>query len=190
MASLSVKKRTQNRVTNDVRKLVDEKINVLYEDFNDGKVNLLNTYKQTLENKLEKCLTLNEEISNIIEEDKDYDSEGDIAMEAELKIREYLENLKTFLSTKVSNPQLAQNRWKIRQFNQVKVPKFEIKLFSGNPVEWKTFNESFTAAVDKNISIFILKKMGYLMGFLKDDALNAVKGLLVINENYDWLSKC
>ena len=54
----------------------------------------MNTYKQTLENKLEKCLTLNEEISNIIEEDKDYDSEGDIAMEAELKIREYLENLK------------------------------------------------------------------------------------------------
>ena len=29
--------------------------------------------------------------------------------------------------------------------------------------------------------------MGYLMGFLKDDALNAVKGLLLINENYDWL---
>ena len=95
-----MKKRTQNRVINDVRKLVDEKINVVYEDFNDRKVNLLNTYKQTLENKLEKCLTLNEEISNIIEEDKDYDSEGDIAMEAELKIREYLENLKTFLSTK------------------------------------------------------------------------------------------
>ena len=31
--------------------------------------------------------------------------------------------------------------------------------------------------------------MGYLMGFLKDDALNAVKGLLVINENYDWAFK-
>ena len=131
----------------------------------------MNTYKQTLENKLEKCLTLNEEISNIIEEDKDYDSEGDIAMEAELKIREYLENLK--------------NRWKIRQFNQVKVPKFEIKPFSGNPVEWKTFNESFTAAVDKNISISNIEKMGYLMGFLKDNALTAIKGLLVTDKNYD-----
>ena len=41
----------------------------------------MNAYKQTLENKLEKCLTLNEEISNIIEEDADYESESDIAME-------------------------------------------------------------------------------------------------------------
>ena len=67
---------------------------------------------------------------------------------------------------KIGNPQLPQNRWKSRPFSQVKVPKFEIKPFSGNPVEWKTFNESFTAAVDKNISILTLKKMGYLMGFL------------------------
>ena len=41
----------------------------------------MNAYKQTLENKLEKCLTLNEEISNIIEEDADYESESNIAME-------------------------------------------------------------------------------------------------------------
>ena len=68
-----------------------------------------------------------------------------------------------------------------RQFNQVKLPKFEIKPFSGNLVEWKT---SFIAAVDKNISISNIEKMGYLMRFLKDDALTAVKGLLVTNENY------
>ena len=32
MASLSVKRRARNRIINDVRKLVDEKINVVYED--------------------------------------------------------------------------------------------------------------------------------------------------------------
>ena len=36
--------------------LVDEKINVPYEDFNDGKITLLNIYKETLENKSEKML--------------------------------------------------------------------------------------------------------------------------------------
>ena len=60
MASLSVKRKAQNRVIDDVRKLVDEKINVVHEDFNDGKITLLNAYKQTLENELEKCLTTNE----------------------------------------------------------------------------------------------------------------------------------
>ena len=69
MTSLLVKRKAQNRVINDFRKLVDEKINATYEDFNDGKINLLNTYKQTLENKFQKCLALN------FREDEDYESE-------------------------------------------------------------------------------------------------------------------
>lgn len=55
MASLSVKRRARNRLINDVKKLVDEKINVVYKGFNGGKFILLNACKQTLENKLEQC---------------------------------------------------------------------------------------------------------------------------------------
>ena len=170
MPSLSVKRRARNKVINHVRKLVDEKINVAYEDFNDGKITLLNAYKQTLENKLENCLTINEEISNILEEDVDCESESDVAMEAELKIRDTLETLRTFLSTKSKSPthSLPRADETSRQFTQVKLPKFDIKPFSGNPVEWKTFIDSFTAAVDKNISISNIEKMGCFMGFLKD----------------------
>ena len=76
---------------------------------NDDKINLLNTFKQTLENKLEKCLTLNGEISNIIEEVADYESDSDIAMEAEPEIRESLENLRTFLSTNQSQQPITCN---------------------------------------------------------------------------------
>ena len=148
---------------NDVRKLIDEQIYVVYEDFNDGKIKLLNTYPQTLENKLEKCLTLIEEISNIVEADADYESESDIAMETELKSRESLENLRTFLSTKSKSTthNLQRTDETSRQFNQVKLPKLEIKPFSGNPVEWNTFVESFTAAFDKNISVSNIEKMGF-----------------------------
>ena len=53
-----MKRIARNRVINDVRKLVHEKIKFVYADFNDVKINLLNTYKQTLENKLEKCLNI------------------------------------------------------------------------------------------------------------------------------------
>ena len=48
----------------------------------------------------------------------------------------------------------------------------------------KHISLSFTAAVDKNNSISNIEKMGYLMGFLKDDALTVVKGLLITNKNY------
>ena len=154
MAYFSVKKRAQKWVIN-VRKLVDEKIIVVYEDFNDGKISFLTTYKQNLENKLEKYITFNKQIWNVTDQDEDYESEGDVVMEAELKIRESLENLRKFLSTKSKSTTCNLHRTdeNSRQFNQVKLPKFEIKAFSGNLVEWKTFIESFTATVDKNISI-------------------------------------
>ena len=154
MAYFSVKKRAQKWVIN-VRKLVDEKIIVVYEDFNDGKISFLTTYKQNLENKLEKYITFNKQIWNVTDQDEDYESEGDVVMEAELKIWESLENLRKFLSTKskLTTCNLHRTDENSRQFNQVKLPKFEIKAFSGNPVEWKTFIESFTATVDKNISI-------------------------------------
>ena len=71
MAYFSVKKRAQKWVIN-VRKLVDEKIIVVYEDFNDGKISFLTTYKQNLENKLEKYITFNKQIWNVTDQDEDY----------------------------------------------------------------------------------------------------------------------
>ena len=149
MASFSVKRRARNRLNNDARKLVHEKINVVYEDFNDGKITLLNSYKQTLENKLEKFSTINEEISNILGEVEDYQSEIDVAMETELKIRESLENLRTFLSAKSKSPthSLPRTDETSRQFTQAKLPKSEIKPFSGNPVQWKAFIDSLLKCV-------------------------------------------
>ena len=58
------------------------------------------TYKQNLENKVEKYITFNEQISNVTDEDENYESEDNVVMEAELKIREFLENLRKFVSTK------------------------------------------------------------------------------------------
>ena len=45
MASLSVKRRARNKLNNDVKQLVDEKVNVFDKDFYDGKLTLLNAYK-------------------------------------------------------------------------------------------------------------------------------------------------
>ena len=117
------------------QKIINQRLitkGIVYEDFNDGKINLLNTYKQTVEMKLEKSLTLNEKNSNIIEEDEDYQSESDIAMEAEMKIRESLENLRTILSTKSKSTthNLHRTSETGQQFNQVKLRKFVIKPFS------------------------------------------------------------
>ena len=61
---------------------------------------------------------------------------------------------------------------------QVKLPKFKLITFPGNTVEWNTFTESFTEAVDNsNAHLTGIEKMNYLVGFLVDEATETIKRL-------------
>ena len=88
----------------------------------------------------------------LIKDDEEYEIESETAMDIELKIRKEIETLKSFIHTH-RQTQRTNNTVEEeinRPTHQVKLPKFEIKPFSGNPVEWTTFIESFTVAFDKN----------------------------------------
>ena len=66
--------------------------------------------------------------------------------------------------------------------NNVKLPQFEIKVFSGKePTEWSSFYESFLEAMDKNQSFADIEKMNYLAKSLSHEALTTVKGLKLSN---------
>ena len=75
MASLSVKRITRSRYVTNVTKLVQGKINIAYNDsnFDQSKINLLNTYRETLEDKLKKVLVISDEILVLIEDDEEYE---------------------------------------------------------------------------------------------------------------------
>ena len=49
----------------------------------------------------------------------------------------------------------------------VKLPKITSKSFTGNPLLWLSFWNSFQASVDKNSDISSVDKMNYLSGLLK-----------------------
>ncbi|MCP4491485.1 MAG: DUF1759 domain-containing protein [Gammaproteobacteria bacterium] len=67
---------------------------------------------------------------------------------------------------------------------QVKLPKFELATFDGDPLKWASFNDAFASSVDaQNISQ--VQKLTYLRGFLKGRALQAIEGLPITNENYN-----
>ena len=73
----------------------------------------------------------------------------------------------------------AATRSNARSLNQVKLPKFKLITFPGNTVEWSTFTESFTEAVDKNNTHLTgTEKMNYLVGFLVDEAAATIKRLI------------
>ena len=61
----------------------------------------------------------------------------------------------------------------------VNLPKINIKSFGGDPLQWLTFCDSLSAAIDKNYGLSDIEKMNYLNGMLKGDS-----GLPLNEENY------
>ena len=57
----------------------------------------------------------------------------------------------------------------------VKLPKLQLKEFSGDPLEWRSFWDSFEASVHLSTKISDVDKMNYLKGFLRGDASRAMK---------------
>ena len=80
MASLSIKRRTRSKYVTDVTELAQEKINIVY-NFDQSKVHLLNTYTETLEDKLNKVLVITGEISILTEDDEEYEIGSQTAMD-------------------------------------------------------------------------------------------------------------
>ena len=66
----------------------------------------------------------------------------------------------------------------------INLPKINIKSFGGDPLQWLTFWDSFSAAIDKNHGLSDIEKMNYLNGMLKGEAARAISGLPLTEENY------
>ena len=61
-----------------------------------------------------------------------------------------------------------------QQFAASRLPKLSLPTFSGDPLTWQTFWDSFYAAIDANP---ILSGIQYLKAQLQGDAARAVSGL-------------
>ena len=68
--------------------------------------------------------------------------------------------------------------------SNVKLPKLKIKTFSGEPMEWQSFKETFSSAVDANENLTKIEKFTYLKGLLDKAARKTIQGFSLTNENY------
>ena len=68
--------------------------------------------------------------------------------------------------------------------NSAKLPKCSIQSFSGNPIEFQSFWDSFEASVNSNETLEDITKFTYLKSFLTGHALSAIQGLSLTSENY------
>ena len=75
--------------------------------------------------------------------------------------------------------------WKsIRNCAICRLPKLTLPRFSGNPLHWFTFLDSFQAAIDFNPNLSGVQKFNYLKAQLDGDAARTIEGFPLTDRNY------
>ena len=67
---------------------------------------------------------------------------------------------------------------------KVKLPKLEIKKFSGKVQEWSEFWDSFKSAIDSDPDLANIDKFKYLRSFLEETPRRVIAGLSLTEANY------
>ena len=65
-----------------------------------------------------------------------------------------------------------------------KLPKLELPIFKGSPLEWQGFWDQFEVSIHRNESISDIDRFNYLKRYLSGQALSAISGLSLNAENY------
>ena len=188
--SLSTKRRARTLIINFMNDLFDNNIAPIYEG--NVAINIVDliSKKDLLEKKYSKFEQLSEEIGELIEKDDDYAKDVDFVQKNELEFSKKLTMLSHFIDKQKDEEKAGKDKGNAKSATHansvpVKLPKFVIKGFKGEPTEWESFKQSFEEAIDKHPGLSSIEKMNYLISYLSDDALRCIKGLQLSNQNYE-----
>ena len=130
-------------------------------------------------------MKLSKEIQQSMDEEGEFQTDFDKYTDVEISIRRDLTYLSNFIEgkqTKKVTPPPPSPRG-VRASSRINLPKFEIKKFGGDPTCWKSFIESFDAAVHSTMELTDIEKMNFLVNHVDGEAGNVIKGLLLSNDN-------
>ena len=65
-----------------------------------------------------------------------------------------------------------------------KLPKLELPIFKGSPLEWQGFWDQFEVSIHRNESISDIDRFNYLKRYLSGQDLSTISGLTLNAENY------
>ena len=101
------------------------------------------------------------------------------------KIAKFLRDVKAQVKQEQEERRSASSKFTSKkEAIHVKLPKITLKSFSGNPIEWLSFWDSFQVPVDKNSDVSGVDKMNYLSRLLKGEAARVIQGLPLSESNY------
>ncbi|XP_066917006.1 uncharacterized protein [Clytia hemisphaerica] len=159
----------------------------------------LNSNIITIQSKHDTIKKLDEKILELLSDDEEMADELNANTEFELKVQKYVSKLKR-LERKLEAPYANVNVTPIatgtiaatvqqpiieRKNDGVRLPKIEIPKFKGDPLEWNSFRDTFTATIHENSKLSDIEKFTYLQSYVRDEAQQAIQGLPLSGENYD-----
>ena len=160
------------------------KVKELLDDYNEINNSRLLTYKTSLNEKCNVLDVLDEEILSLLTEDHAIEDEIIRAGEIKDDIRETIFEIDAKLNIGTSSS-LQNSRTNSSDTPSAKLPKLSLPIFSGNPLEYQGFWDSFNAAVHENSRLEDIMKFNYLKTVLRGQALSAISGLSLTADNYN-----
>lgn len=76
------------------------------------------------------------------------------------------------------------NHASVRRRQQVRLPKFEMKKYGGDPIAWPEFFETFRISIHENEDLTDIERFTYLKGYVFGEAANCIQGLPLTSGNY------
>ena len=140
-----------------------------------------NALLKTVNGKEKLIEDLKGKLQSLLISDTDLSSELTESYKIMSAVRRLEFKLKKFMETKSDE---ETTRTESSNRTGVKLPKFEIKRFSGDSLEWETFKETFETAIEHNKNLKKIEKFTYLRGYLEGTALQAIDGFQLTNDNY------
>ena len=145
----------------------------------DGNRDSIVTLRACLDRKAGTLSKLDEEILEEVGDDAQMLTEIEGAETIQNSIQEQLMKIDKALKPDVDTKPVGRSSEKLH----MKMPKFECSTFHGDPKKWIAFRDSFNVSVSTR-DISDVEKFNYLRMYLKGEALRAIDGLAVTNENY------
>ena len=204
MADLAKLKKSRNAHRMNASKLFDKFKNPNYDMITEtppyDEIDELNSTIITIQNKHETIIKLDEKILELLSDDEDIADELDASTEFELKVQKFISRLKRLkqnlevphananftpsaadaIAASLQQPTIVE-----RKNDGVRLPKIEIPKFKGDPLEWNSFRDTFTATIHQNSKLSDIEKFTYLQSYVRDEAQQAIQGLPLSGENYD-----
>ena len=161
---------------------------------------------QTIKQKIESLNKLDDEIIDLMASCNDEEAEGRIEMDIEASdlVRTELNAIVNRMECALGQLSPAPNQQMQQQLQMpaqqqnlvyssassstpqttAKLPKLEVKKFSGKIQEWQEFWDSFESAIDSNKSLSAVDKFAYLRSLISEPARSTIAGFALTSANY------